>query len=77
MLDDIDQQYHDFMRGLVEEWALIVIAEIQAEGTNSMREIARALNERHVPSPLGGRWYSANVNRLLIRASQSAQGYLH
>jgi len=43
------------------------IAELRANGAVSLREIARGLDEREVPTPRGGRWTAAQAQRLLRR----------
>jgi hypothetical protein len=49
-----------------------VIAELQAAGVTSLRGIAAALNERGVPNVAeSGRWYHAQVGRLLARLAVS------
>lgn len=44
-----------------------VVAELQAEGRGSVREIAKALNERGISAPKGGKWHATSVARLLRR----------
>jgi DNA invertase Pin-like site-specific DNA recombinase len=44
-----------------------IIAELQAEGRGSVREIAKALNERGIATPKGGKWHVTSVQRLLRR----------
>lgn len=43
------------------------IEEIRAGGIESLSGIARALNERGIPSPRGGRWQAVTVQRVLNR----------
>ena len=43
------------------------IAEIRASGASSLREIARALNERGIEAPRRGTWAAAQVARLISR----------
>jgi recombinase len=43
------------------------IRSLQAAGLVSFNAIAHALNEREIPTALGGRWHSASVCRLLER----------
>jgi Recombinase len=43
------------------------IRALQAKGVISFDAIARELNQRKVPSALGGRWHAASVKRLLER----------
>jgi DNA invertase Pin-like site-specific DNA recombinase len=42
-----------------------IVAEIRAEGACSLREIARALNERNIPTTRGSSWSAVQVSRLL------------
>jgi DNA invertase Pin-like site-specific DNA recombinase len=42
-----------------------VIAELQAGGSLSLRQLAAALNERGVPAPRGGSWSSPQVKRVV------------
>jgi DNA invertase Pin-like site-specific DNA recombinase len=42
-----------------------VIDAIRAEGTTSATGIAKALNERGIPTTRGGRWQAVQVQRLL------------
>lgn len=44
-----------------------VVAEVQAEGCTSLREIAAGLNARNIPTPRGGEWHPSQVRRLLAR----------
>jgi hypothetical protein len=45
-----------------------VIAELQAAGITSLNAIAKALDERHVPTPAGSpHWHPMQVARLLRR----------
>jgi hypothetical protein len=45
-----------------------IVKELQASGVTSLRGIAKALNERRIPTVAGsGRWYHAQVRRLLAR----------
>nr|WP_298897664.1 recombinase family protein [uncultured Altererythrobacter sp.] len=43
------------------------IEAVRATGAISLREIAQGLNERHIESPRGGRWYPSGVRRILQR----------
>jgi DNA invertase Pin-like site-specific DNA recombinase len=43
------------------------IAEVRKGGARSLREIASALEARHVPAPRGGAWHPSGVKRLLAR----------
>jgi hypothetical protein len=48
-----------------------VIAELRASGVTSLRGIAAALNARGIPTVAGsGRWYHAQVRRLLARLAR-------
>lgn len=47
---------------------LPIIAEIQAAGATSLREIAAGLNERRIPTSRGGEWQAVQVQRVLARA---------
>jgi hypothetical protein len=45
-----------------------IIAELQANGVTSLRRIAKALNERGVPTMAGpGPWHHTQVEKLLAR----------
>ncbi|MGN7127710.1 recombinase family protein [Methylorubrum thiocyanatum] len=44
-----------------------IIAEIQAGGATSLREIAAGLNERAIPTARGGHWSAVQVQRVLTR----------
>jgi hypothetical protein len=44
-----------------------VIAELHRAGITSLRAIADALNERHIPAPRGGAWQASQVRRVLLR----------
>jgi hypothetical protein len=45
-----------------------IVADIQASGVTGLRGIARALNERGIPTPRGtGPWQPVQVWRLLAR----------
>lgn len=46
-----------------------IIEELQAAGVTSNSALARALNERGVSSPRGGKWQATSVARLLDRLS--------
>jgi hypothetical protein len=43
------------------------IRKLQAKGLVSFNAIAHALNEREIPTALGGKWYPSSVSRLLAR----------
>jgi hypothetical protein len=42
-----------------------IIREIQGKGHTSLRQIAKALNERGIPATLGGEWTAIQVSRVL------------
>jgi hypothetical protein len=45
-----------------------IVKELQASGVTSLRGIAKALNERRIPTVAGsGRWYHVQVARVLAR----------
>ena len=44
-----------------------IIAQIQAGGAVSLRQIAKGLNDRGVPAPRGGQWQAKSVQRILER----------
>jgi hypothetical protein len=44
-----------------------VIEELLEQGVTGLRAIARALNERGVVTPRGGKWHPTGVARLLER----------
>ena len=46
-----------------------IIADIRNAGEVSLRQIARALNERAIRTARGGRWYATSVKNLLARMS--------
>jgi Recombinase len=46
------------------------IRALQAKGLVSFSSIARALNERKIPTALGGSWHATSVRRLLHRLKQ-------
>jgi DNA invertase Pin-like site-specific DNA recombinase len=48
------------------------LAEIQSEGVGSLRQIARALNERGIPAPRSGQWSATQVRRVLARLNRVA-----
>jgi DNA invertase Pin-like site-specific DNA recombinase len=43
------------------------IAEVQAAGAKSLRDIATGLNERGIPAARGGQWTAVQVSRVLSR----------
>jgi hypothetical protein len=44
-----------------------VIASLRAEGHSSLPSLARALNEREMRTPRGGKWHPSSVRNLLFR----------
>ena len=48
------------------------IRALQAKGHSSFSAIAHALNEREIPTALGGEWHGASVKRLLRRLKRLA-----
>lgn len=48
------------------------LEELRAAGVTSLRSMARALNERGMPAPRGGRWAAAQVQRLVARITEDA-----
>jgi DNA invertase Pin-like site-specific DNA recombinase len=44
-----------------------IIADIQATGANSLREIAAGLNARGIPTARGGQWTAVQVQRVMNR----------
>jgi hypothetical protein len=52
-----------------------IITEIQAIGVTSIHGIAKALDERNIPTVNGrGRWHSAQVARIIARNRTSDSG---
>jgi DNA invertase Pin-like site-specific DNA recombinase len=51
---------------------LQIVAQIQTEGTVSIRGIARELNARSILAPRGGTWSAGQVSRLVRRAPSHA-----
>ena len=49
------------------------IRALQAKGLVSASAITRELNEREIPTALGGKWYQASVDRLLQRLERLDQ----
>lgn len=43
------------------------VAELQAEGANSLPALATGLNARRIQTPRGGRWHPSSVRNLLAR----------
>jgi DNA invertase Pin-like site-specific DNA recombinase len=50
------------------------IATIRQEGVASLRDIATALNSRHIVAPRGGSWHPPAVSRLLRRLEELELG---
>jgi LmbE family N-acetylglucosaminyl deacetylase len=50
------------------------IAELEREGITSSTAIAKALNERGVATPRGGRWAAKTLNRLRQRLQRLGAG---
>ena len=46
-----------------------IISEAQANGAGSLRELAKVLNDRGIPTARGGTWTATQVNRVLDRLS--------
>jgi hypothetical protein len=44
-----------------------IIADIQAGGAKSLREIADGLNSRGIPTARGGQWSAVQVQRVMVR----------
>jgi len=57
VLDHTDRENQKDSRGSGED--------IRATGATSLRQIATALNERHIPAPWGGKWHPGTVRRIL------------
>jgi DNA invertase Pin-like site-specific DNA recombinase len=45
---------------------VLAIAKAQAEGTNTLRQIAAKLNECAIETPRGGSWSAVQVSRVLV-----------
>jgi hypothetical protein len=41
-----------------------IIEEIRAGGATTLRAVADALNDRGIPTAMGGRWSAAQVSRV-------------
>ena len=69
----------------IEVEAVKLIFDLYGSDTMGTARLAEKLNERGIPSPSGGRWYSASVNVLLqnhayigtLRWNQRSAGKLH
>jgi DNA invertase Pin-like site-specific DNA recombinase len=48
------------------------LAEIQAEGVTSLRQLAAGLNARGIPAPRRGEWSAVQVGRVLARLNTTA-----
>ena len=44
-----------------------LIAELQAQGATTLRDIAKALNERGIPTARGGEWSAEQVRQVLAK----------
>lgn len=44
-----------------------IITDLRAKGSVSLLSIAKELNERHIQTPRGGKWYPSSVRNLLAR----------
>jgi DNA invertase Pin-like site-specific DNA recombinase len=58
-------------RKMAEDFArnvMPIVEKLRDAGTTSLLGIARALNERGVRTPQGGRWHASSVKNLLARA---------
>ena len=44
-----------------------LIAELQAQGVTTLRDIAKALNERGIPTARGKEWAPEQVRRILAK----------
>ena len=44
-----------------------IIADIQAGGAKTLREIAAGLNARGIPTARGGEWSAVQVQRVMVR----------
>jgi hypothetical protein len=47
-----------------------IVEELRREGVTTTYSVARALNERGVPSPQGAKWHPHSVKLLLARIDQ-------
>ena len=45
-----------------------IIADVQASGAHSLRQIAAGLNQRGIPTARGGAWSAVQVKRVLVWA---------
>lgn len=50
----------------------VIIDEVRAEGAQSLREVAEALNKRNISAPSGGRWLPTQVNRIIQKLAMMA-----
>ncbi|MCA3247872.1 MAG: recombinase family protein [Azospirillum sp.] len=60
--NEIASRYADTIKELHDK-----IEDLQGKGSATAYALAKALNERDIPSPRGGRWQATTVNRLLAR----------
>ncbi len=49
-----------------------IVAQVRASGAQSLRDIARELNQRGIPAPRGGEWAAPQVARILSRMDAPA-----
>jgi DNA invertase Pin-like site-specific DNA recombinase len=49
------------------------IEDLRASGVTSARQLAKALNDRGILTPRGGRWHTASVQRVLGRADATGR----
>lgn len=47
-----------------------MISKLKREGYKSLEVLAKQLNERGIPSALGGQWYASTVRSVMIRGKQ-------
>jgi DNA invertase Pin-like site-specific DNA recombinase len=49
-----------------------IVAHLRSEGCTSLPALAKALNERQMKAPRGGKWHPSSVRNLLARLEQAA-----
>lgn len=72
MTDDMREKAAAVVKARADDRAALLadtLAEIQAGGAASLREIAAALNDRGIPTARGGQWSAVQVQRVLARAA--------